>query len=89
MTEEDLKLVSDVLREKNISILNTRAFKAPSGKIEITVGSIEEKELHRLEFRGRCVVIKSGEFRGYLSDMNHYLKQALKYCANDTQRQMV
>jgi len=88
MTKEDLKLVSEVCQKEKVDILNTRAFKLENGTIKITVGSIE-KHSRNLEHAGHSFEIEFGEFSEYLKDMNFYLEQALKYCANDNQREMI
>jgi len=70
--------------------LNTRAFKQANGKITITVGSVS-KELTRkeVEFKGVKFDINYGEFGPYLEEVNHYLADAQKYSANETQVNMI
>lgn len=70
--------------------MNTRAFKQANGKITITVGSVS-KELTRkeVEFKGVKFDINYGEFGPYLEEVNHYLADAQKYSANETQVNMI
>ena len=49
MTKADLKVVTDFLQSQKIDVLNTRAFKK-SGRIVITVGSIEKKTEKAIQF---------------------------------------
>jgi len=88
MSKEDLQLVKELCQNEKVDILNTRAFKLEDGTIKVTVGSIE-KHSRAVEHAGRKFLIEFGEFSDYLKDMNHYLEQALKYCANDNQREMI
>lgn len=88
MTAEDLQLIKDFLADIKLSPLNTRAFKLPDGSLEITVGSIQQKvEPHT--FKGRHIRVVYGEFAPYLKEVVHYLTEAAKYAANDTQREMM
>lgn len=90
MTKEDLALIQEFLLDQNISILTTRAFKQEDGKILITVGSIStEGSKTDVEFKGRKFDIQYGEFASYLEECQAYLREALKYCANDLQEQMI
>lgn len=68
MTKEDLKLVSDCLKEQKIDILNTRAFKLQDGKYLITIGSIQKQE-KTVSFQGKEILLQWGEFSEYLKDM--------------------
>jgi len=69
--------------------LNTRAWKKDD-KFIITVGSIEtEATKTGIEFKGSTFDIVYGEFAPYVSECNAYMKEALKYVANDTQAKMV
>lgn len=85
LSQEDLDLVSEFLGDQKLSLLNTRAFKE-NGKFVITVGSVS-KELTRkeIEFKGHKFDLNYGEFAPYLEECNHYLTEASKYCANETQ----
>ena len=70
-------------------MLNTRAFK-DGDKFIITVGSINtEASKQGLEFKARKFDIQYGEFSPYLQEMNEYLREAKKYCANETQEKMI
>ena len=54
-------------------------------KFVITVGSISKNgSKSDVEFKGNKFDINYGEFSAYLSETNEHLKQALKYCANET-----
>ena len=89
MTKGDLKLVQDFLKNQSIDILNTRAFKR-NGKYLITVGSISDaKSKKDLDFKGHKFDVQYGEFSEYLKESNLYIKEALKYAANDNQTQMI
>jgi len=90
MTKDDLEVVKDFLKEQKIDILNTRVFKNYEGKFAITVGSIsKEKTRKEVEFKGHKFDINYGEFAPYLEEVNYYLKKALNYVENDTQKQMI
>ena len=89
MKKEDLQLVKEFLIDQKIDILNTRAFKK-ADKYVITVGSIsKDGSKTGVEFKGQKFDINYGEFSPYLVECNTYLKEALKYCANETQEKMV
>lgn len=84
LVKEDLAMVQKFLEEHKIDILTTRAFKE-DGKYIITVGSISnEKSKSGVEFMGQKFDVRYGEFSPYLAECNEYLKEALKYCANET-----
>jgi dipeptidyl-peptidase-3 len=90
MVKADLALVKEFLVSQKIDILNTRAFKKDDGKIIITVGSISTGGSQSdVEFKGKMFDIKYGEFAPYLVECQAYLKEALKYCANELQENMV
>jgi dipeptidyl-peptidase-3 len=90
LTAEDLQLVKEFLMDQKIDVLNTRAFKSEDGRILITVGSISTNGSKTdIEFKGRKFDVQYGEFAPYLQECNTYLKEALKYCANDNQENMV
>ena len=83
MTKQDLALVKAFLDEQHISVLNTRAFKE-DGKYVVTVGSIKTDGTRTgIDFQGHQFDVVYGEFAPYLVECNHYLQQALKYCANE------
>ena len=81
MTKTDLALVDKFAASQNIDILNTRAFKK-DGKYILTVGSTKV-ETRAIEFEGSSFEIKYGEFGPYLEETVMYLKEALKYVANE------
>lgn len=89
MTKQDLELVKEFLTDQKIDILTTRDFKRDD-KFIITVGSIStENSKDEVVFKGSKFKIEYGEFAPFLEECNKYLKQALKYCANETQERMV
>lgn len=89
MTKEDLALVKEFLIEHKVDILTTRAFKE-DGKYIITAGSIsQEGSKTNVEFQGQTFDIRYGDFAPYLEECNRYLKEALKYCANEIQEEML
>lgn len=56
----------------------------------ITVGSIDTAGSKKgVEFKGQKFDIEYGEFSDYLVEVNAYLKETLKYCANETQEKMI
>jgi len=73
MTKDNLKLIQEFLKTQNISVLNTRAFKDSEGKITVTVGSIDKKEISH-EFKNVTIIVKYGEFSQYLEEVNYFLK---------------
>ena len=89
MTKEDLELVTDVLRDNKIDILNTRAFKKSPKEFIITVGSINKDESKTIMVKGVEFKIEYGEFSNFLTDMNRYLERAKEYAANKNQREMI
>jgi len=89
MTKDDLKLVKEFLDSEKVDVLNTRAFKE-NGKFIVTVGSIKTDLTKKdIEFKGQKFDLVYGEFSAYLKECNNYLKEALKYVANDAQKLMV
>lgn len=89
LTQQDLDLCVEFLDSQKVSILNTRTFKE-NGKFIITVGSVSRELTRRdIEFKGAKFDIEYGEFAPYLEEANYYLGQALKYCANENQENMV
>lgn len=88
MTKEDLANVSAFLDDIKVNILNTRAFKK-DGKYIVTVGSISTEGTKKdIEFKGNKFDLIFGEFAPYLVEANVYMKEALKYVANDNQKVM-
>lgn len=83
LTKPELDLVKEFLDSHKIDVLNTRAFKK-DGRYVITVGSISKINTKKeVEFKGKVFDINYGEFQPYLEECNYYLKEALKYCANE------
>jgi len=90
MTKDDLALTKKFLDEHKINILNTRVFKKDDGKFVITVSSIStEKSQKDIAFMDNKFDVNYGEFAPYLEECNMYLKEALKYCANENQEGMI
>lgn len=83
MTKADLALVDKFAAAQGIDILNTRAFKK-EGKYILTVGSAKV-ESKAVDFEGSTFEIKHGEFAPYMEETVMYLKEALKYVANENQ----
>ena len=84
LTKEDLDLVKEFLINQKIDVLNTRAWKK-DGRFTITVGSItKEGNKSGIDFKGSTFDIVYGEFAPYVEECNTYMKEALKYVANDT-----
>jgi dipeptidyl-peptidase-3 len=88
MTKADLATVKEILNHEKIDVLNTRAFKLED-KMVITVGSISKNGTRSGELKGVKYDINYGEFAPYLEEMNVYLTECLKYCANENQLTMV
>lgn len=93
MNKDDLKRVANFILSYNkdasgkveINVLNTRAFKKADGTYVITVGSIDtSKTKLGVEFDGHKFDVVYGEFAPYVKECNDYMKEALKYCANET-----
>lgn len=90
MKQTDLALIKEFLASQSIDILNTRAFKYENGTIVITVGSIsKDGSKQGIKFKGALFDIQYGEFSAYLKECTGYLKDALKYTANETQSKML
>ena len=89
MTTADLKAVNDVLKEQNIDILNTRAFKTADKEYLITVGSISKEGSKSVVRGGKKFNIEYGEFADFLIDMNKSLQRARSYAAGKNQREMI
>lgn len=88
MTKADLAIIDKFAGSQGIDILNTRAFKI-DGKYVLTVGSISsEKSKKDIDFEGNKFDITYGEFAPYLEETLYYMKEAAKYCANETQEKM-
>ena len=83
MTKTDLALVDKFAAAQGIDILNTRAFKK-DGKYILTVGSAKV-ESKTMDFEGSSFEIQYGEFSPYMEETVMYLKEALKYVANENQ----
>jgi len=84
LTKDDLNLVKEFLIHEKIDVLNTRAWKK-DGKFTITVGSIKTTgNKSGIEFKGSTFDVVYGEFGPYVEECNNYMREALKYVANDT-----
>lgn len=83
-----MTLVKEFLVDQKIDILITRAFKEYGG-YTITVGSVSSEKSKQVEFKGNKFNIEYGEFSPFLAECNMYLNEALKYCANETQKKML
>jgi len=68
--------------------LNTRLFKEYDEYI-IAVSSVKKGATSTFEHKGKKYRIEYGDFSSYLEECVMYLKQALKYSSNDTQKRMV
>lgn len=84
MVTEDLEVITRFLNSQpDLNVLNTRAFKKDDGALWIRVGSIK-KALTEHDFEGRHFIVEHGEFSDILREMVCYLREALKYVANET-----
>lgn len=78
------------MSSKNMSLLNTRAFKIKNNHYLVTVGSIDNKHsMRNIKFKNSLFDIRYGEFAGYLKEVNMYLKKAMNFTANDHERRML
>lgn len=90
MDKKDLKLVQEFLQTKDISPLNTRAFKTNSTNFIISIGSIDtSKNQQGLAFSNHTFELRYGEFAEYLKDVNYFLEKALPFAANEHETKMV
>lgn len=90
MKKEDLNLVSEFMKSRNISLINTRAFKNDNGKFFVTIGSVDtSKNEKNIPFKGHTFNLVYGEFGNYLKEVNINLKRAQNYASNDHQRKML
>lgn len=63
--------MKDFLKEKNIDILNTRAFKTKENNYIVTIGSIsKDKSEHDVKFKNATFQVEYGEFESYLKEVN-------------------
>lgn len=89
MNDKDLALVKEFMNDKNLDLLNTRAFKSnDSMKFIISVGSIDKNE-KEYKFKDAVFLVQYGEFSSYLSEVNFNLAKAIKFSANDNQVSML
>lgn len=90
MNKTDLNLVKEFLDSKNISVLNTRAFKPKQNHFLITIGSISTQASKKdIKFKDATFDLQYGEFGSYLKDVNKNLLEAKKYAANEHQEKMI
>ena len=90
MDREDLKIVKEFMDSEGIDVLNTRAFKSAPKHYQITIGSIShEKTMKNIPYKGMLFDLEYGEFSSYLQEVVKYLRRAVKYSANDHERQML
>jgi len=65
--------------------LNTRAYKKADGTFVVTVGSVDTSKTEKgIEYSGNKFDVIFGEFAPYVKECNDYMKEALKYSANET-----
>lgn len=83
LSEEDLAFVQRFFTQsKDISVLNSRAWKNAEGEVVVSIASIEKKQEKR-EFEGKTVHVEWGEFAFYLQNLVKNLERALPFAAND------
>jgi dipeptidyl-peptidase III len=95
ITSKDAKFVDEFCQSKNISPLNTRLFKLQDGSFELKVCSAVTDSTKELPFLGDHIFkdvrikVTSGDFSDIMHDVVAHISQALKFVANDNQKQML
>lgn len=86
VTKVDLETAKSICDAEGLDVLNTRVFKKEEGHLVISIGSINKektkKDCKHTDDKTTYDLI-FGEFSGYLEEANVYMKEALKYAAND------
>lgn len=98
MKKSDLQLVSQFAESRNLSLLNTRAFKvqefdAITGQkahFIISVGSVDSNLTQRnVTFKNAVFDLEYGDFAEFLGEANNELAKVLKWVANPHEAKMI
>ncbi len=91
ITRSDTEFIKEFLKNHDISSLNTRVIKFAADydvNFEVRVASVEISS-QTYEFQGKKIVIQKGDFSPFLQDVADFLKQALPFCENSIQNEMI
>lgn len=94
VTSNDAEFVKRFLISKNLTDVhvNSRLWKLNENTLEVRIASLKNHYLPYLgdhEFEGKLIKITGGDFDIFMKRIVDNLAQALPYCANSTQSQMV
>ena len=86
----DIEFVQKVLDKHNISTVNTRLFKLSDNHYQVRIAGAEQSHVSTIEVDGRKIDVEKGDYSpSYFHQINENLQKALKYAANDNQKNMV
>ena len=89
-TPEEQKGIDKILTDNNIHIQNTNIIREKDRYCVVQYSvDIDEKGTKIGEFNGLPVYLTKGKYSKELNQVNKYLRKALEYVANDTQKEML
>lgn len=88
MTKEDCKLVDDFIKEYKLEGWNTMAQKV--GDVYYILYPASEKDAQvKYNYKGKEFIMNFGNFKQELTQVVMYLREAIKYVANENQKNMI
>lgn len=88
-TSHDSDFITEFLKSINFSPLNTFVVKLNSSNFKILVCSAQKRHPQHHNFRGSRFEIEYGLFSSIMEKVVGYMKEALKYAANENQSKMI
>mmetsp|Transcript_6652 Transcript_6652/g.10692 ORF Transcript_6652/g.10692 Transcript_6652/m.10692 type:complete len:324 (-) Transcript_6652:909-1880(-) len=94
ITKADATFVDEWCQELKISPLNTRLFKKDDGSFVLRIASHESSTnqmayLKTYEKDGKTLHVEAADFKDVMKTVVEHMQEALKYVANENQRNMV
>ena len=82
LTEKEINSIDKILKEKKISLLNTRLLSLSLNKYAVLISSVIEKQEELTD----NIILYYGEFSSFLKKINENLNNAKNYCPNENEK---
>ena len=81
LKENQINYIDKILKDNQISLLNTRLFSLTHNKFVVLISSVLEKEKKLTN----DIILYYGEFSCFLKKINEYLQNAKNFCSNENE----
>ena len=75
--------------ENGIENYNNRLFKHANGDLELRMASSKQVEVKRVTYKDQTILITGGDYAPILNIVVEYLRKAMEYVSNETQKEFL